>query len=70
MGLKPVPSQANFVYVDLGIPSTPIYERMLRLGVIVRPLAPQGLPTCLRITVGTPDQNNRALDTLAKALEN
>ena len=70
MGLSPVPSQANFVYVDLGMPSTPIYERMLRLGVIVRPLAPQGMPTSLRFTVGTPDQNNRALNTLAKALEN
>jgi histidinol-phosphate aminotransferase len=70
MGLDPIPSQANFVWVDLGIPSTPIYERMLRMGVIVRPMAPQGMPTCLRITVGTPDQNNRALNALAKALEN
>ncbi len=70
MGLDPVPSQANFVFVDLGMPSTPIYERMLRMGVIIRPLAPQGLPTCLRFTVGTPDQNIRALNTLAKALEN
>lgn len=69
MGLNPVPSQANFVFVDLGIPSTPVYERMLRLGVIVRPLAPQGMPTCMRFTIGTPDQNARALDTLAKALE-
>jgi histidinol-phosphate aminotransferase len=70
MGLNPIPSQANFVFFDLGIPSTPIYERMLHLGVIVRPLAPQGMPTCLRITVGTPDQNKRALDALALALDN
>ncbi|MDR3573162.1 MAG: histidinol-phosphate transaminase [Anaerolineaceae bacterium] len=70
MGLDPIPSQANFVCVDLGMPATPIYERMLRMGVIVRPLAPQGLPTFLRFTVGTPDQNIRALNTLAKALDN
>ena len=70
MGLDAVQSQANFVFVDLGMPSTPVYERMLHLGVIVRPMAPQGMPTCLRITVGTPDQNRRALDALAKALDN
>lgn len=70
MGLQVYPSQANFVLVDLRIPSTPVYEAMLREGVIVRPLAPQGLPTCLRITVGLPEQNERALAALKKALEN
>jgi histidinol-phosphate aminotransferase len=70
LGLDPTPSQANFIFVDFGYPAAPLYESMLRQGVIVRPLGPQGLPTCLRITVGLPDQNKRALDALAQALNN
>jgi histidinol-phosphate aminotransferase len=69
MRLKAIPSQTNFVFVDLGVPSNPVYESMLRQGVIVRPLGPQGMPSCLRITVGTPDQNIRALNALTNALK-
>ena len=68
LGLKTSPSQTNFVFVDLERLSTPIYNAMLLEGVIVRPMEPQGLPTCLRITVGTKEQNTRALDALARAL--
>jgi histidinol-phosphate aminotransferase len=70
LGLKPIPSQANFVMVDLEFPASPIYEALLYQGVIVRPLGPQGLPTCLRITVGTPAQNERALSALEKVFRN
>jgi histidinol-phosphate aminotransferase len=69
MGLAATPSHTNFILVDLGIPAGPVYEAMLAQGVIVRPLGPQGLPTCLRITVGTPDQNERALAALERALQ-
>ena len=69
MGLTVTPSHANFILVDLGIPAGPVYEAMLCQGVIVRPLGPQGLPTCLRITVGTPGQNERALTALQRALQ-
>lgn len=70
MGLKTITSHTNFVLVDLDFPAGPIYEAMLRQGVIVRPLGPQGLPTCLRITVGTPAQNERALKALEIAIQN
>jgi histidinol-phosphate aminotransferase len=69
LGLKPVLSQTNFVFVDLEKPSTPVYKSMLLQGIIIRPLEPQGLPTCLRITVGTAEQNTRALAALAMAIE-
>jgi histidinol-phosphate aminotransferase len=68
LGLHPIPSQANFVFVDLGVEAAPVYQAMLRRGVIVRPMGPQGLPTCLRITVGLAEQNERALHELAAAL--
>ncbi|MBA4421398.1 MAG: histidinol-phosphate transaminase [Anaerolinea sp.] len=69
MGLNAIPSHTNFVLVDLGIPVAQIYEAMLSQGVIVRPLGPQGLPSCLRITVGTSIQNERALIALKRALQ-
>jgi len=64
LGLAPAPSQANFVYVDLGRPASAVYQGMLRAGVIVRPVG----PTQLRITVGTPDENRRCLAALGDAL--
>ncbi|MCI0521492.1 MAG: histidinol-phosphate transaminase [Chloroflexi bacterium] len=68
LDLRPASSQANFVFVDLGVEAEPVYQTMLRKGVIVRPMGPQGMPTCLRITVGLPEQNSRALIELASAL--
>jgi histidinol-phosphate aminotransferase len=69
LGIRAIPSQTNFILADLGKPCGDIYSRMLSMGVILRPLGPQGLPNCLRITVGTSDQNERMLKALAKALE-
>lgn len=66
LGLTPAPSQANFVWVDLGRPARPVYDALLRLGVIVRPFA--GLPTSLRVTVGTERENDRFLNALGQVL--
>jgi histidinol-phosphate aminotransferase len=57
-GLEPAEGAvANFLYVDLGEDSRPFFERLLREGVIVRPLHSFGAPTAIRITVGTPDEH-------------
>jgi histidinol-phosphate aminotransferase len=66
MGLRAVPSQANFVYVDMGRPARPIYERLLRRGVIVRPFG--ALPASLRVTVGTAAENDVFLGVLREVL--
>lgn len=70
-GLHCLPSQANFITFDCGQPSTPLFEAMLREGVIVRPLASYEMPEHLRVTIGGRMENTRfleALDTvLAKA---
>jgi len=68
LGLGVTPSQTNFVLVDLGRAAQPIYQALLHRGVIVRPLLPYGLPNHLRITVGTPTQNERLLAALAEVL--
>jgi histidinol-phosphate aminotransferase len=66
-GLAFIPSVGNFLTVDLGRPAGPLYDALLRRGVIVRPVANYGLPNHLRVTVGTAEQNEiflRALDTV------
>lgn len=68
MGLKYYDSQTNFVYVEVPKPAQDVFQAMLPLGVIVRPMAGQGRPHGLRITIGTPDQNKRMLETLKKVL--
>jgi histidinol-phosphate aminotransferase len=64
LGLRYVPSRANFILVDVGRSAADIYQKLLRQGVIVRPMTPFGMETALRITVGTPEENRK----LAKAL--
>ena len=68
MGLAWIPSVGNFITVDLGRPAAPVNEALLREGVIVRPVANYGLPNHLRITIGGPEENERAADALRKVL--
>ncbi|HZF17435.1 MAG TPA: histidinol-phosphate transaminase [Steroidobacteraceae bacterium] len=68
LGVKPFPSAANFVLVDCGRAAAPVYESLLRAGVIVRPMTGYGLPNCLRITTGTREQDERCLEALGAAL--
>jgi histidinol-phosphate aminotransferase len=66
LGLGMIPSVGNFVCVDLGRPAAPVYESLLRQGVIVRPVANYGMPNHLRVTVGLPEENQRFIKALEK----
>ena len=61
-------SHTNFVFADFQRPAVELYELLLRKGVIVRPFAGQGFPTCLRISVGTPAENERCVRALKEVL--
>jgi histidinol-phosphate aminotransferase len=65
-GFAVAPSQANFICVDLGCPARPVYDALLKKGVIVRPFA--SLPQHLRITVGMESENDRLLAALKEVL--
>ena len=74
LGLEFIPSCANFV--SFAVPrksenprAGAIYEKLLRQGVIVRPVAGYGMPDHLRVTVGTPKENETFLKALGEALE-
>ena len=57
-GLEPAgPALGNFVYVEVG-EGARVFERLLREGVIVRPLAGFGAPAAIRVTVGTSEEND------------
>lgn len=64
LGIETVPSEGNFLIVRVGDGGA-AFEAMQRGGVIVRPLRPYGMPEWVRITVGTPEQNERVLAELA-----
>lgn len=68
LGLAAIPSVANFVCVDVGRDAAPVYEALLRLGVIVRPVANYQLPRHLRVTVGREQDNERVIDAFAAVL--
>lgn len=68
LGLRVTPSEANFIWVELDGPAEPVYQGLLQKGVIVRSGAAFGRPRHLRITVGTPDENDLFLDLLPKVL--
>lgn len=68
LGLSYIPTIANFISVDLGMPAAPIYDGLLRHGVITRPVANYGMPNHLRITIGLPAENQRFLDILGLLL--
>ena len=68
LGLKTMPSQANFLTFDIGRDAAPIHKGLLERGVIVRPMGSYGLPTWLRVSIGTVAENTRFLDALKAAL--
>ncbi|MGD0075238.1 MAG: histidinol-phosphate transaminase [Candidatus Binataceae bacterium] len=62
-----VPSQANFILTDVG-DARAVYDKLLRLGVIVRPMNGYGLPRHVRISVGLPEENRRLIGALGEVL--
>ena len=63
-GWKVWPSQTNFLLVEFGADTGQIEQQLLARDVVLRPMAGYGLPQCLRITVGTSDENARLLAAL------
>jgi histidinol-phosphate aminotransferase len=60
------PAVANFLYAEVGEDASALFDRLLRQGVIVRPLAGFGALGAIRVTVGTPEENAILADALGK----
>jgi histidinol-phosphate aminotransferase len=68
LGLRPVPSETNFVFMTVGPEAKTVSDDLLRLGVIVRPLGWMGFPEAIRISVGTAEENEKCLSALAQVI--
>lgn len=67
LGLSWIPSHANFVSFRVG-DGAGVFQRLLRLGVIVRPVGAYGMPEHLRVSIGTQAENQRFLAALETTL--
>ena len=67
LGLEYIPSFGNFVTFRVR-DAAGVFQRLLRQGVIVRPVASYGMPEHLRVTIGTGPENARFLESLGRAL--
>jgi len=67
-GIAYIPSCANFITLDMGQPAGPIYQALLRRGVIVRPIAGYGMPNHLRVSLGTEAENDKFMAALRAVL--
>jgi histidinol-phosphate aminotransferase len=66
-GFDPVrPAVANFVFAEVGEDSRPLFEQLLREGVIVRPTHGFGAPGAIRVSVGTPEENAFFFEALGR----
>jgi len=69
LGLHYAETETNFIFVDIKMPAKTAYENMLHYGVIVRPCDQWDMPTCLRVTIGTMDENKKMIDALIHVLD-
>ncbi|HEY7658582.1 MAG TPA: histidinol-phosphate transaminase [Burkholderiales bacterium] len=67
LGIEYIPSHGNFVSFRVG-GAAGVYQKLLRAGVIVRPIASYGMPQHLRVTIGLEAENARFLAALEQAL--
>jgi len=68
LGLEWIPSAGNFVSVDVKQNALPIYQALLKKGVIVRPVANYEMPSHLRVSIGTERENRIFITALSEVL--
>jgi histidinol-phosphate aminotransferase len=68
LGLRPVTSETNFIFMEVGPEAKEICDGLLHKGVIVRPLGWMGFPEAIRISVGTAEENDKCLAAMAEVL--
>jgi histidinol-phosphate aminotransferase len=63
-GFRVVPTWANFLYCNVGQDASGFAEKLRQRGIRVRPLESWGAPGCIRVTIGTPQQNEALLQAM------
>ncbi len=68
LGLRTIPSHANFLLIEVGCQCARLQQRLLQRGVLVRTGEAFGMPTYLRVNTGSPEQNEQFIEALQDAL--
>jgi histidinol-phosphate aminotransferase len=68
LGLRPVRSHANFIFIDIGPEAQELCDELLHEGVIVRPLGWMGFPEAMRVSVGVASENEKLLAVMSRLL--
>lgn len=63
-----VPTEANFILINMEMDSMYVFNKLLRMGVIIRPGKPLGYPEHIRVTVGLPEENKIFINSIDKLL--
>ncbi len=69
VGAQPRETFANFVFADLGQPAKPVFEALLKKGVIVRSGHVLGKPNALRVSVGTAEENAKFVEAFESVMK-
>lgn len=67
-GLAYVKSNTNFIFFDAGREAKPVVDALLKNGILVRDGAEYGFPTMIRLSIGTPEENEKVIISLGKIL--
>lgn len=68
LGFRTIPSFANFILININRPAEPIFQALLREGVIIRSGHVLGMPTYLRVSIGTPTEVDQFIAALRKVV--
>jgi histidinol-phosphate aminotransferase len=68
LGISFIPSAGNFISFDAGDDAAALYQKLLAMGVIVRPIGVYDMPNYLRVSVGLADENEKFLIALEQLI--
>ncbi len=66
LGFRVRATWANFIYCDVGEDAQDFALRLQKEGLVIRPLAPWGAPNCIRVSIGTAEQNQFFLEAVRR----
>lgn len=69
MGISYIPSETNFVLIDVEKEAKEVSNALMKKGIIVREMSGYGLPSFIRVTIGLPRHNERFIRALSEVLK-
>ncbi len=69
MGISFVPSVANFILVERGQDCLQDFQKLLRFGIIIRPMKANGFPLGFRVSIGSPEENQKFIQAMGKLIQ-